>query len=435
MEFPGVFQHPEFMRAGPWTFEFEPWSGWIRNVRWTPGDQSYSTLNAAYAGVRDSSWGTLKPSISVDSHESDGRVAHARWKAEYEPYRFSGRIDADDDSVRYQVDGTAKRDFETNRTGLCVLHPIGFGNGHGQIEHSTGLKEPIQWPAFISPNQPFFDVKSLSQVSGHVELIAEFAGEKFETEDQRNWTDASFKTYCGTVNQKLPLKLAAGSTLSHSVTLRAIVDVKKESPVGSAKVVFSKDGSAGTPKAAKKWGDFVALNRNRPEKGADVCFGTSPQSHSSDVRSILETPQGLEFAIRTATEGIGANSVWVGPARFGNANSRASDAVGAVWLVGALRAVCNAGAKGMTVAWEGDSASPMGRLKAILNGKTAQVSMQTSPLWVLYAEQWVVIVNPTPYALTLRLEAADLVVELVGAEKIPNDLVKVGSLGIAVLKR
>ena len=46
----------------------------------------------------------------------------------------------------------------------------------------------------------------------------EFEGDTFETEDQRNWTDASFKTYGGALSTPLPLALAAGHTVRQKVT-------------------------------------------------------------------------------------------------------------------------------------------------------------------------------------------------------------------------
>ena len=34
-----------------------------------------------------------------------------------------------------------------------------------------------------------------------------FNGETFEMEDQRNWTDASFKTYCTPLSLPYPIKI------------------------------------------------------------------------------------------------------------------------------------------------------------------------------------------------------------------------------------
>jgi hypothetical protein len=51
------------------------------------------------------------------------------------------------------------------------------------------------FPFFISPHQPFKKLQALSwSPSSGVQAKIRFEGEIFEMEDQRNWTDASFKT-------------------------------------------------------------------------------------------------------------------------------------------------------------------------------------------------------------------------------------------------
>ena len=49
-----------------------------------------------------------------------------------------------------------------------------------------------------------------------------FGGELFEMEDQRNWTDASYKTYCTPLHLPYPVELAAGERVIQSVTLRPL---------------------------------------------------------------------------------------------------------------------------------------------------------------------------------------------------------------------
>ena len=44
-------------------------------------------------------------------------------------------------------------------------------------------------------------------------------GDTFEMEDQRNWTDASYKTYVRPLALPWPYTLASGAALDQSVTL------------------------------------------------------------------------------------------------------------------------------------------------------------------------------------------------------------------------
>src|SRR5436189_43618 len=51
-----------------------------------------------------------------------------------------------------------------------------------------------------------------------------FDGEVFETEDQRNWTDASFKTYGTPLAQPFPVWIERGTQIEQSVSVKLISD-------------------------------------------------------------------------------------------------------------------------------------------------------------------------------------------------------------------
>jgi hypothetical protein len=51
--------------------------------------------------------------------------------------------------------------------------------------------------------------------------VFEFEGDLFETEDQRNWTDASFKTYCTPLALGFPHELGEGERKAQAVTVSA----------------------------------------------------------------------------------------------------------------------------------------------------------------------------------------------------------------------
>ena len=110
---------------------------------------------------------------------------------------------------------TTARDFETNRTGLVVLHSPSLAGSPLAVEHASGGTTHTAFPTDISPHQPAFDIASLSAAGMHVA----FEGEAFEMEDQRNWTDASYKTYSRPLSLPFPYPLAAGETVRQSVTV------------------------------------------------------------------------------------------------------------------------------------------------------------------------------------------------------------------------
>ena len=136
-----------------------------------------------------------------------------RWKAD-----VSGSADG---SIAWKMTGEAFTAFEKNRIGICVLHPIPQCAGEAcLITHSDGTKERSCFPRTVAPHQPFLDVREMSyRVTAGLDAEIVFSGECFETEDQRNWTDASFKTYSTPLSWAYPVKVEVGSTVRQSVSL------------------------------------------------------------------------------------------------------------------------------------------------------------------------------------------------------------------------
>ncbi len=116
------------------------------------------------------------------------------------PVRFDweGRIEgASDGRLTFAMEGAAASTFLRNRIGFCVLHPIEECAGRPCIiETVDGDRAESAFPALVAPHQPFRNLRAiLHEVTPGVEVEVRMDGETFETEDQRNWSDASFKTY------------------------------------------------------------------------------------------------------------------------------------------------------------------------------------------------------------------------------------------------
>jgi hypothetical protein len=64
------------------------------------------------------------------------------------------------------------------------------------VTHADGKLEETAFPEVISPHQPAFDIVALEhEPAPGVTARVDFEGGTWEMEDQRNWSDASFKTY------------------------------------------------------------------------------------------------------------------------------------------------------------------------------------------------------------------------------------------------
>jgi len=207
------------LRAGPLSMTWQ--DGWLRDLRM--GD--VPVLQAIYATVRDSGWGTVLPTIK-DIHwdVADGSfyVSFAACHQQGEiVFSWRGEIEGSDSGiVRFSMDGEARCAFLTNRIGIAVLHPLSAAGARSLCEHTDGGQEDGVMPVPISPHQPFMDLRAFShEVSPGVWARVAYEGDVFEMEDQRNWTDASFKTYCPPLGLPFPVRVEAGQRVNQSVTL------------------------------------------------------------------------------------------------------------------------------------------------------------------------------------------------------------------------
>lgn len=370
-------ERPIRLHAGPWSVEFEKWSGWVRCVRLG----GIEVVRAAYAAVRGDSWQTYSQRI-VTSHVSqeDGRFS-ATWRSELDDLDFAweGNLRCDGTLLEIAVVGNSGQGFKTRRTGLCVLHPMEARGLPCSVEHSDGTQEEGAFPDLINPHQPFFDVNAVEHQVGDAKVKIEFKGEVFEMEDQRNWTDVSFKTYCRPQEWPQPYDLRPGDKVRHGISMSFAGQPLVWSPACRTLLTSSQTNSK-VPKIGclspatapgfdfavhhdnlSDWsgaglGDlyharsFVELNRDRPDMAElnGLAFGASPQVHAFDERSIMENVHGLRDVVRTAREIAQGKTVAVGPLEFKNKRQEWDDRLemdlGAVWLLASLVVLSGAGA-------------------------------------------------------------------------------------------
>lgn len=208
------------LRAGPLNLVFE--GGDLRWIRM--GDREI--VRRIYVAVRDRNWGTVLNrvlnlsilagpasfEIGYDVENREGPI-HFLW---------SGRITGDEaGTITFSMRGVSQTDFWKNRIGFCVLHPIRECAGrHCTITKEDGTVEQGRFPLLISPHQPFWDFRGIShRVDAKTSVSLTFEGDVFEMEDQRNWTDASFKTYCTPLRLPYPVRVPAGSRVDQTVRL------------------------------------------------------------------------------------------------------------------------------------------------------------------------------------------------------------------------
>ncbi|WP_374302926.1 hypothetical protein [Paracoccus sp. (in: a-proteobacteria)] len=203
----------QVLRAGEAQVTLE--AGQLRHLR-IGGTEA---IRAVSFLVRDRDWGTVDPEITNLAVDG-GRVTYA---ARYD--MDGGSLDAQvtltltPDSLIAEVVAVAYGSVETNRAGFTVLHPIeGVAGAPVRVGHPGGI-EDAHFPALIEPWQPFKDIASLTHQAGGLRIECRLEGDVFEMEDQRQWGDASFKTYNRPLALPWPYAIADGEELRQAVRI------------------------------------------------------------------------------------------------------------------------------------------------------------------------------------------------------------------------
>ena len=209
------------LRAGPLEATFS--SGELRHVRLG----GVEVVQRIYVAVRDHNWGT-----------TPGRLENVSWQVEGGGFRIvfdsihqQGSVDfrwrgtivgTESGNISFDMNGKARSAFLRNRIGFCVHHPLRECAGTPcVVETADGEHERMQFPEFVSPHQPFLNVRAIThEVAPGVSAEVRFHGEVFETEDHRNWTDANFKTYGTPLSLPFPVVVPAGAEVSQRVEIR-----------------------------------------------------------------------------------------------------------------------------------------------------------------------------------------------------------------------
>jgi hypothetical protein len=210
---------PRILTAGPLTAELD--AGNLRHIK----VGGVEVMRAVSYIVRDKDWGTYNPAIeNLVVDEAPGRFTvsyDATAGDDRQKFRYSAKIEGTPSGVAFRASGEAVTDFLTNRTGFVVLHPIeGVAGRPVEIEHVDGRIVQGRFPELIDPVQPMMDLRALThEAAPGLRVTCRMEGDTFEMEDQRNWADASYKTYVRPLALPWPYTLPAGTKLDQSVTL------------------------------------------------------------------------------------------------------------------------------------------------------------------------------------------------------------------------
>ncbi|BDI30487.1 hypothetical protein CCAX7_25380 [Capsulimonas corticalis] len=219
---PGPLPERLELAAGPLTAVFAAGDLW--NIR-LGGCEIASRI---YLAARDRDWGVVPVEISnlETAIRRDGFAISYDARSRRGEIDFSWRariLGAAGGSLVFEFDGEALSGFWNNRIGLCVHHTAAECAGTPcQIEDAAGWSVAGGFPVLVAPHQPFQNLQSLQYVTREgCAVRLRFRGDIFETEDQRNWTDASYKTYSTPLSAPYPRWIEKEARVRQSVTIAA----------------------------------------------------------------------------------------------------------------------------------------------------------------------------------------------------------------------
>lgn len=216
---------PVLLRAGPLSLCFQ--DGELRHI--TLGDREI--VNRIYVAVRSADWLSVPAVTTV----LDQEISESSFQLLFENRHRDGPIDFSwrgciqgrpNGRIHFTMDGLAHTSFLKNRIGFCVLHPaLEFAGQSCTIEKTDGTLQQAVFPEEIAPHQPFLNVRAITcKAAPGVSVKVHCAGDIFETEDQRNWTDPSFKTYSTPLDSAHPIEILQGTAISQAITVSVDMD-------------------------------------------------------------------------------------------------------------------------------------------------------------------------------------------------------------------
>lgn len=255
--------------------------------------------------VRDENWSSWPPHVTQEN------------LIQYEDsFRYERYFDVADDALSccivYEAksNGTltasaevlAKRDFATNRTGFTLLHPIsGVTAQTVSVTTASGDLLETHMPDLISPSQPIKNISKLAFSIKGLTLDIAFSGETFEMEDQRNWSDASFKTYSRPLSKPCPYHITAGCTVRQKIELHVAGKAEASKPLSAQTVTVSPPLDEAMPEillaAQEHW--FAE------EKGKAILSRSNLKSlllRTTAIKSSADLKQARDFLSRSETK-------------------------------------------------------------------------------------------------------------------------------------
>ena len=180
-------------------------------------------IQRIYFAVRDEEWLNipyiLKNFTSTTTNSTTEIGYQLMFQKEFVNFEVNLSITLFDDLLTVEAHGRSTSDFMKNRIGLCLHLPVSLKGKTCKIFHSDSNVSSSVFPELVSPFQPFKNISGVEYLSDTSLIHIDFQGDDFEMEDQRNWTDASYKIYSTPLDLPFPVQVKKGDTFYQKITI------------------------------------------------------------------------------------------------------------------------------------------------------------------------------------------------------------------------
>ena len=271
----------------------------------------HEILRRIFVTVRDRNWQEVPPTHWISDVDDRRGVAtlEARHVGDGVDFEWKGLLTAEPDArlVRFSFTGRALQDMEVCRLGLVVLHPVAPLVGSVVTTSGPGGSHQLMVSPRLHP-QAIVDGVPMAMTPPYSELSIErpdfgalqlhFDGDLFELEDQRNWGDASFKSYCTPLRLGFPRRVAAGTVIGHSVEIR----FERAANADEAPAVRSIKPRKAAAVRSDATFPTIGCQLNAIDALADR--GALPWHHYQIDASLLHSAENREKLLETVSTGL-----------------------------------------------------------------------------------------------------------------------------------
>ena len=193
--------------------------GDLRKVRFSESE----IIQRFYFAVRDKDWLNIPYTLNnFEKIVTDSKTVYSYelvFRSDAVHFETFITITLDGKNLELEAKGKAFSSFLKNRIGFCVHLPASLKGTTCKVFYADGTSSLSVFPELISPHQPFKNISSIEWNFSNGHAALSFEGDIFEMEDQRNWTDASYKIYSTPLDIPFPVEVEKDQLFHQKICL------------------------------------------------------------------------------------------------------------------------------------------------------------------------------------------------------------------------